>query len=664
MKLQAAILLLLAGCNQILGVGDFHTGGGDDGPIDASVDAMTQSACGPLAGPGEVVGCATVTHVLADGTSFVTKRDMTVFTVSVLVADDSPAGYQTINGIGSEDGVFRIEGVPDEPYFLRLHDVTDPSYPYPHYFYTDERDLDLGIVVRGRDDTPATLATQVTVQVDGMTPWKTPDGIQLSSINNGSFADLLPATAVDATTLDETVDWQTVGQEVTFSDIHDYARLPQLVDSAAPPDDDLHVLHYRAGSITLDENREAMVQTLVDTADLDVTMTNGSAVTATGTFAATTPVATPQQISMNLNSARDALPDGTRYGSEAVRCQRWANPAADQGITGAALSLFNTEPLTPTMTFVQATFPYANPFPTAWGHMMSCTFEHVHVTELPGGAAGRFGFSYINSFTSVTDSFTWTPATQGPENIRIGGVDAMAGGTVAFDGVAPVTISWDPVVGVSHYAVRALGAIEALVAKFDTTETSIAMPADLFTPGRFYVFRVYAIQTSGDYAGGKLLEVGRPAWIARVATGYFRFSSLCGNGTIDGTEQCDPGPDGNSNTCDSDCTLAVCGDGFRNAAALEQCDEPANILVDANITDTGQCDDDCQVPQCNDGHWNRLLEECDDNNAVETDGCTSACVLTSCGDGTTQGPFEGCDDGNRVNGDGCDAFCQPDLDLR
>jgi cysteine-rich repeat protein len=302
---------------------------------------------------------------------------------------------------------------------------------------------------------------------------------------------------------------------------------------------------------------------------------------------------------------------------------------------------------------VNVTLPYANPYPTTWPQTMNCTLDHVHVTRVNGGV--RYGYSYLNSYVAASDTYTWSVATHAPANIQVGGVDGLVGGAVAFDGVAPVTMTWDAVPGVTHYAVRVLGAVEGVVAKLDTTETTLAIPPDTFTRGNFYVFRVYAIQTSGDYAGGHLFEVGVPLWSARISTGWFRFSDACGDGDLDAGEDCDPGPGGSTAACDDDCTVVMCGDGFVNAAAGESCDE---------TFDAPRCDDDtCQAPVCNDGLWDAAAEECDDGNPANGDGCSTTCHLDRCGDGTTDAPFESCDDGNRVNGDGCDAFCRPDTAL-
>jgi cysteine-rich repeat protein len=57
----------------------------------------------------------------------------------------------------------------------------------------------------------------------------------------------------------------------------------------------------------------------------------------------------------------------------------------------------------------------------------------------------------------------------------------------------------------------------------------------------------------------------------------------CGNGTIEGAEECDTS--GQSATCNDDCTLPECGDGNLNEDAGEQCEPPS----------VGTCDAECQL---------------------------------------------------------------------
>jgi cysteine-rich repeat protein len=94
----------------------------------------------------------------------------------------------------------------------------------------------------------------------------------------------------------------------------------------------------------------------------------------------------------------------------------------------------------------------------------------------------------------------------------------------------------------------------------------------------------------------------------------------CGDGIVQGTEQCDNGVQGvNTATCDRDCTVAACGDALVNFPAGEQCDT-GNASV--------SCDLDCTAVVCGDGLVNTVAgEQCDDGNAVDTDACHNNCTV-------------------------------------
>lgn len=157
----------------------------------------------------------------------------------------------------------------------------------------------------------------------------------------------------------------------------------------------------------------------------------------------------------------------------------------------------------------------------------------------------------------------------------------------------------------------------------------------------------------------------------------------CGNGVLEAGERCDDA--GASLTCDPDCTEAVCGDSFVNAAAGEVCDdgprngEPFACNADCSattaavcgngITEAGErcddfgesasCDADCTDAICGDGTTNATaLEECDTRGS--TPECDDDCTRVTCGDGTfNPAAGEACDDGNDVNVDACLSTCQP-----
>ena len=161
-------------------------------------------------------------------------------------------------------------------------------------------------------------------------------------------------------------------------------------------------------------------------------------------------------------------------------------------------------------------------------------------------------------------------------------------------------------------------------------------------------------------------------------------SAICGNGVVEGSEQCDDGNTDNGDGCLEYCLTATCGDGFLHAG-VEQCDDGNRIDDDecrndctlrscgdgVVQTETEECDDgnndttdacvNCQDAYCGDGYVQQGVEQCDDGNQIDDDECSNACTNTSCGDGIVDAETEECDDGNEDTTDACincfDAYC-------
>lgn len=102
----------------------------------------------------------------------------------------------------------------------------------------------------------------------------------------------------------------------------------------------------------------------------------------------------------------------------------------------------------------------------------------------------------------------------------------------------------------------------------------------------------------------------------------------CGNGVVDGGEECDDG-----NTFDGDGCSSFCRD-------------EANLKCGNGVIDAG--------------------EECDDGNQTANDGCDANCQKEAapgdCGDGVKDADEE-CDDGNAVPYDGCEDDCKVSPDV-
>mgnify|MGYP000379038270 CR=1 FL=1 len=135
-------------------------------------------------------------------------------------------------------------------------------------------------------------------------------------------------------------------------------------------------------------------------------------------------------------------------------------------------------------------------------------------------------------------------------------------------------------------------------------------------------------------------------------TGTSDFPEVCGNGVVEGSEQCDDGNQDAGDGCEADCTnTPVCGNGAVEVG--EVCDDGNNI-------DGDECSADCLVatppPVCGNGEVEGD-ELCDDGNNTDGDGCEADCTLLQvCGDGVVEPPEE-CDDGNDADDDECHIDC-------
>jgi hypothetical protein len=154
----------------------------------------------------------------------------------------------------------------------------------------------------------------------------------------------------------------------------------------------------------------------------------------------------------------------------------------------------------------------------------------------------------------------------------------------------------------------------------------------------------------------------------------------CGNSVVDNGEQCDAGT-GDHASCDGDCSLAYCGDGHKNTAASEACDDgqlngTPCAWNDENCT---RCKSDCTGtfnpggPFCGDTVRQTAFEACDNgsDNGDTTCPYGTSCTLCSancqtatsaagaaCGDGNVDEGHEVCDDRNTNTCGLCSSDCQ------
>lgn len=118
--------------------------------------------------------------------------------------------------------------------------------------------------------------------------------------------------------------------------------------------------------------------------------------------------------------------------------------------------------------------------------------------------------------------------------------------------------------------------------------------------------------------------------------------SLCGNGELDAGEACDSGE--GSAQCNYDCTAARCGDGVLNPFAGEQCDGGLGCSSSCTLScgngviegleqcdgggESAACNLDCTLTRCGDEITNLTAgEQCDDGGLREGDGCSAQCRI-------------------------------------
>ena len=140
----------------------------------------------------------------------------------------------------------------------------------------------------------------------------------------------------------------------------------------------------------------------------------------------------------------------------------------------------------------------------------------------------------------------------------------------------------------------------------------------------------------------------------------------CGDGVVNqASEMCDTG--GDSATCDADCTLVVCGDGYINAAAGEECEQGG--VETPTCTGPMSPAGACRIPTCTDGADNGFETGIDCGNAAmsgcpacpDGQGCNNFfdCINLNCGGGICQPAA--CDVGG-AGGDGVLNGTETDVD--
>jgi len=349
----------------------------------------------------------------------------------------------------------------------------------------------------------------------------------------------------------------------------------------------------------------------------------------------------------------------------------YANPRVVSSGGAALLTLDLSDRSHSASTVVGVTDePYGDPFPDSWTRSLYIDYLAEREYTTPGFFGATPVFAHHQELRAL--GADPGPPLHAPSGATVNGVDFDAGGLIRFDRTVLVTVRWDPVPGATAYRVTIPFGDQA-IGTFWTTDTQLKIPAYLFMVGPFarlfvldhgdvYALVIDAVQSPVDLAAGhglgespvnfasnEQLRLPGPIRIAGRASGRFRFLPRCGDGAVQEGELCDTG--GESATCNADCTIPVCGDGLRNAAAGEDCD---------TVEDSRSCNFNCALARCGDGHLG-AGEDCDDGNALDDgNGCSADCHFNNhCGNGIVEDAAELCDPGPGGDTATCDSDCTP-----
>ncbi len=644
-------------------------------PFDAAIDARLDV----------VTGQRRTTWVTLAG-STTAAHDLSGTRVRALLPDEtSTSGFRVVPGTGDASGNFAINGVPPGiSYLLAIDD---------RYWVTSARTVDLRDEFLARPTPGRALApTPVSVQFDGLIPFAVGLGHARDQVLvSSTIADAAVAfTATPgAVAVDQTLDWENpTGQP-----------LP-LIDTSLG--DDAFTLQSRARpSPTLRGAREMVV--IAGTTLAGVSLRSGEPAELAATLHGPS---APRLLSRLSRSAYDAVFDRDSYGVSAGDAVV-APPVLGLPFTGVdpLAVAAGGPPLQPVLAAVNynqaraaavaTDLVFADPLPPGWPRLAVRHYTRVRRAVMPGAQSGAQvpgGLMEIQLWEPGAPTSTG-PGIVPPRELRVAGVDGLAGGAVRRPPGQPLALTWGAVARAGQYQVTVFrarndGARTFLdpIAALSTAETSVSIPAEALGAGEYVAFSVAAIDGQNRYGEGDLLIRGLPLSYAAMPSGLFRLSASCGDGRTDPGEDCD----GVTASCDVDCTTAVCGDGLVNAMAGEACDSGGPF------GESPGCDRDCTPALCGDGRVNSSVEQCDDGNARddnngcsetclfnnvcgdgvvqlgeacdpgrEDGGCDADCTLRTCGDGyANTAAGEQCDDGGTVDGDGCTTLCDLEPSMR
>lgn len=427
------------------------------------------------------------------GASETTAPPSEAVTVAALIPQPG-GGYKTIDGSFHADGSFEIPGVPQGNYLLKIQSEGGA----PIFYWTNERAIEVGYLYANRPDTaPVTITpTPLLFEVGGLSPWQETDTFELLSPGAGTFDfpyfELMPGDT-------------SLGGASTDA----YAMIqPNLIDGSKGD------LLYVTQLVSRDAGGAPYTSLSKIFAPPAFSMQDGQPTTLTGSFSDV-----PQKtLSLDWKRtafealAKDVHPSAALFDSSFSMIAEYGGTSRiTANIPPSLLSLYFADDGAPTTDFA-GDLSYGNPFPSAWGLVVTASASFSVSVMLPGADAPKrlTGDVFCSTLMNDTASIIATPGLGPVKNILVNGESTADWRTGV--GLTPTVSFSPPALGTAAGYRVMIRRIEPMVggsrfvASLYTPETSIEIPEGILFEGNYYYIRVFTNETPINLTNRKALD--------------------------------------------------------------------------------------------------------------------------------------------------------------
>lgn len=464
-----------------------------------SIAPIDSAKCGPLA----VSGVRNLHYIQADGSVLVAPVDLSLTVIGAWVPSADGSTYTYRSGTGQTNGTFVIPNVDRTPYFLQFGSG---------YVWMNSRSLDLSSATLGRPDVAQEPAgTQLSLQLDGISPWQLSDDVQLHSTGAGlgyfsatcgtPYLDIPEGSPAYVGTIDYVTSMRNCGSVPAVLDPArgDSVFANQLVsrtdtDAGIPSGLDLQEVRFSTKISSVARSADGGTGTItLGGMMMPLPTSRQNFDFRASQFEALAMTAHPSALSGYDSVYMDTLPRFSEYGAYA-------------GSPDLALANNSTQG----QGDIQVSFQYGNPFPGEWPRFVvaqASSYVPFSVGLADGGTSRpAYYTANVSSQVQVLDGVPQTLVPQlGPvRDMRLNGLSA----TTALTGVGTTPlVSWTlPSLGTpTLYSVRLYelaatssgGTSRTSRGSFTTTNTQFRLPPGLLVAGKNYMLQLYAYYEPG-----------------------------------------------------------------------------------------------------------------------------------------------------------------------